>query len=27
VVVDIFEIDSNKVKDRLFTTGYLESIR
>ena len=27
VDVDIFEIDSNKVKDRFFTTGYLESIR
>lgn len=27
VVVDIFEIDSNRVKDRFFTTGYLESIR
>ncbi|MCD6396529.1 MAG: outer membrane lipoprotein-sorting protein [Spirochaetaceae bacterium] len=27
VDVDIFEIDSTKVKDRLFTTGYLESIR
>jgi len=27
VEVDIFEIDSSKVKDRFFTTGYLESIR
>ncbi len=27
VIVDIFEIDSSKVKDRMFTTGYLESIR
>ena len=27
VVVDIFEIDSSRVKDRFFTTGYLESIR
>lgn len=27
VVVDIFEIDSSRVKDRMFTTGYLESIR
>lgn len=27
VEVDIFEIDSSRVKDRFFTTGYLESIR
>ncbi len=27
VEVGAFEIDSSKVKDRLFTTGYLESIR
>lgn len=27
VVVDIFEINSSRVKDRFFTTGYLESIR
>ncbi len=27
VVVEVFEINSSKVKDRLFTTGYLESIR
>ena len=27
VVVDIFEVDSPKVQDRFFTTGYLESIR
>ena len=27
VVVDVFEINSRKVKDRFFTTGYLESIR
>ena len=27
VVVDVFEIDSRKVKDRFFTMGYLESIR
>ncbi len=27
VVVEAFEINSSKVKDRLFTTGYLESIR
>ncbi|MCK5154700.1 MAG: outer membrane lipoprotein-sorting protein [Spirochaetales bacterium] len=27
VEVDIFEINSSKVKDRFFTTGYLESIR
>jgi len=27
VVVDIFEVNSNKVQDRYFTTGYLESIR
>lgn len=27
VEVDIFEIDSSRVQDRFFTTGYLESIR
>lgn len=27
VEVDIFEINSSRVKDRFFTTGYLESIR
>jgi len=27
VEVDIFEINSTRVKDRFFTTGYLESIR
>ncbi|MDA3940866.1 MAG: outer membrane lipoprotein-sorting protein [Spirochaetia bacterium] len=27
VIVDVFEIDSSKVQDRFFTTGYLESIR
>ena len=27
VVIDIFEINSSRVQDRYFTTGYLESIR
>jgi hypothetical protein len=27
VEVDIFEINSSRVQDRFFTTGYLESIR
>lgn len=27
VVVDIFEVNSSRVQDRFFTTGYLESIR
>ena len=27
VEVDVFEVDSSRVQDRFFTTGYLESIR